>query len=112
MNLKKDHHFPTERKPIPCRRHAKPRHSSRPVALAIHPPTAVASELPRIAPTLDYSLGPSTWPLTLTTMQRIKIFKGLESNLPALEKEVNDWLSQSGARVVHMFGNLAAQSGD
>ena len=44
-------------------------------------------------------------------MQQIKIFKGLESNLPLLEKEVNAWLGESRARVVQMFGNLAAQSG-
>ena len=43
-------------------------------------------------------------------MQQIRIFKGLESNLPALEKEVNHWLAESNARVVQMFGNLAAQS--
>jgi len=44
-------------------------------------------------------------------VHQIKIFKGLESNLPLLEKEVNAWLAESGARVVQMFGNLAAQSG-
>jgi hypothetical protein len=44
-------------------------------------------------------------------VHQIKIFKGLESNLPLLEKEVNTWLAESGARVVQMFGNLAAQSG-
>ena len=45
-------------------------------------------------------------------MHQIKIFKGLESNLGSLEKEVNDWLKESGARVVQMFGNLAPQSGE
>lgn len=45
-------------------------------------------------------------------MHQIKIFKGLESNLGALEKEVNDWLAESGAHVLQMFGNLAAQSGE
>ena len=49
--------------------------------------------------------------LKLTTMHQIKIFKGLESNLPALEKEMNDWLKSSGASVVQITGNLAAQSG-
>jgi hypothetical protein len=44
-------------------------------------------------------------------MHQIRIFKGLESNLPALEKEVNHWLAESKARVVQIFGNLAAQSG-
>ena len=44
-------------------------------------------------------------------MHRIKIFKGLESNLGALEKEVNAWLVESGARVLQLAGNLAPQSG-
>jgi hypothetical protein len=44
-------------------------------------------------------------------MHQVKIFKGLESNLPALEKEVNDWLASSGARIHQILGNLAAQSG-
>jgi len=45
-------------------------------------------------------------------MQQIKIFKGLESNLPALETEVNEWLAVNSVRVVQIFGNLAAQSGN
>jgi hypothetical protein len=44
-------------------------------------------------------------------MHQIKIFKGLESNLGALEKEENDLLEETGARVLKMFGNMAAQSG-
>jgi len=44
-------------------------------------------------------------------MHQVKIFKGLESNLPALETEMNEWLAQSGARVQQIFGNLATQSG-
>ena len=44
-------------------------------------------------------------------MYQVKIFKGLESNLTGLEKEVNTWLGESKARVVQVFGNLAAQSG-
>ena len=44
-------------------------------------------------------------------MQQIKIFKGLESNLPALEKEVNDWLAAEKVRVVQLLGNLAPLSG-
>lgn len=43
-------------------------------------------------------------------MQRIKIFKGLESDLAGLENEVNQWLAESGARVLNMFGNIAPQS--
>lgn len=44
-------------------------------------------------------------------MQRIKIFKGLESNLPALEKEVNEWIQESRVQVAQIFGNLAPLSG-
>ena len=43
-------------------------------------------------------------------MQQIKIFKGIESELTVLEREVNEWLVASGARVVQIFGNLAPQS--
>lgn len=43
-------------------------------------------------------------------MQRIKIFKGLESDLAGLESEVNKWLAESGVRVVSMFGNIAPQT--
>ena len=45
-------------------------------------------------------------------MQQIKIFKGLESNLPALEQEVNEWLAANSVRLVQIIGNLAAQSGN
>jgi hypothetical protein len=40
-------------------------------------------------------------------MQQIKIFKGQEYELPTLESAVNKWLADSGARVIHVFGNLA-----
>jgi hypothetical protein len=43
-------------------------------------------------------------------MQQIKIFKGIESELSVLEGEVNEWLVKSGARVIHIFGNLSPQS--
>lgn len=45
-------------------------------------------------------------------MHQVKIFKGLESNLPALEKEMNTWLAEAHVRVVQIFGNLASASGD
>ena len=44
------------------------------------------------------------------TMQQVKIFKGVESDLTALEQEVNGWLRQSGARVVSVTGNIAPQT--
>lgn len=43
-------------------------------------------------------------------MQQVKIFKGLESELAALEGEINGWLAESGARVVQIFGNIAPQT--
>ena len=44
-------------------------------------------------------------------MQQIKIFKGMENDLASLENAVNRWLSESGAEVLHIFGNIAPQSG-
>ena len=46
------------------------------------------------------------------TMHQIKIFKGLESNLAGLEKEVNAWLAETNVRVVQTFGNMAPLSGE
>lgn len=46
------------------------------------------------------------------TMHQVKFFKGLESSLPALEKEMNTWLAENQINVVQVFGNLAATSGD
>jgi hypothetical protein len=43
-------------------------------------------------------------------MQQVKIFKGLESDTDALEEAVNAWLSESGVRVLQIFGNIAPQS--
>lgn len=45
-------------------------------------------------------------------MYQVKIFKGLESNLPGLEKEMNAWLAETNARVTQIFGNLAPLSGE
>jgi len=42
-------------------------------------------------------------------MQQIKIFKGLESEVGALETEVNSWIKSSGARVLSITGNISAQ---
>ena len=43
-------------------------------------------------------------------MQQVKIFKSLESDVKTLEKEVNEWIRQSGARIVSITGNIAPQS--
>ena len=44
-------------------------------------------------------------------MQQVKIFKGLEGDVAALEKQVNAWLAESGARVLQITGNIAPQGG-
>ncbi|MEM7473655.1 MAG: hypothetical protein AAF483_01545 [Planctomycetota bacterium] len=43
-------------------------------------------------------------------MRKIKIFKGIESELIPLEDEVNSWLEQTGAQLVSVTGNIAPQS--
>jgi hypothetical protein len=45
-------------------------------------------------------------------MYQVKIFKGIESNLAVLEKEMNTWLAETNVRVVQVFGNLAPLSGE
>ena len=44
------------------------------------------------------------------TVQQVKIFKGLESDVPALEAEINAWIHQSGIKVLSITGNIAPQS--
>jgi hypothetical protein len=43
-------------------------------------------------------------------MQKIKLFKSIESELMPLEKEINDWIKASGARVISITGNIAPQT--
>ncbi len=43
-------------------------------------------------------------------LQRVKIFKNVENNLGELEKEINAWISQSGAQIISLTGNIAPQS--
>lgn len=43
-------------------------------------------------------------------MQKIKIFKSIESELGALEKEINSWLAESKSKIISMTGNIAAQA--
>ena len=43
-------------------------------------------------------------------MQKVKLFKGLESDIEGLEKEINDWLSESNSKVLNMFGNISPQT--
>jgi hypothetical protein len=43
-------------------------------------------------------------------MQQVKMFKGVESDIASLEKEVNDWIRQSRAKIISVTGNIAPQS--
>ena len=44
------------------------------------------------------------------SMTRIKLFKSVESELEALEAEVNEWIEASGAKVSDIKANIAPQS--
>jgi hypothetical protein len=43
-------------------------------------------------------------------VHQVKIFKGLETELPALETQINDWLAANAIRVINIIGNMAPQS--
>ena len=43
-------------------------------------------------------------------MQQIKIFKGIETDLTTLERDVNTWIKSSNAQVSHIFGNMSPQT--
>ena len=43
-------------------------------------------------------------------MQQIKIFKGVDTEIPEMERQINRWMRKSGARVLSVQGNLAAQA--
>jgi len=44
-------------------------------------------------------------------MQQVKIFKSVETEITALEAEVNAWIRDSGVSVLSITGNIAPQSG-
>ncbi|MEM6366449.1 MAG: hypothetical protein AAF539_01145 [Planctomycetota bacterium] len=46
----------------------------------------------------------------MATIQQVKLFKGVDSELPELERQINRWIRKSGARVLSISGNIAAQS--
>ncbi|MBT8485542.1 MAG: hypothetical protein HKO59_08995 [Phycisphaerales bacterium] len=43
-------------------------------------------------------------------MDQIRFFKGVESELGALQTDINTWLAESGVTVKQVFGNIAAQT--
>jgi hypothetical protein len=45
------------------------------------------------------------------SIQQVKIFKSVDTELAELERQVNRWMRKSGARVLSINGNLSTQSG-
>ena len=43
-------------------------------------------------------------------MQQVKIFKGVENEIKALEDEINAWLVESQSEVLQISGNIAPQT--
>lgn len=43
-------------------------------------------------------------------MQKVKLFKSVESELEEMEKSINEWIEKSGARVISVTGNISPQS--
>ncbi len=43
-------------------------------------------------------------------MRKVKIFKGIESELNPLEDEINQWLVDAGVQLVSVTGNIAPQT--
>ena len=43
-------------------------------------------------------------------MQKVKLFKGIESDVDGLETEINNWMSENNVTIVNMFGNIAPQT--
>ena len=43
-------------------------------------------------------------------MQKVKIFKSLENDVVRLEREINEWIAASGAKIISLTGNIAPQS--
>ena len=44
-------------------------------------------------------------------MRQVKIFKSIESELWNMEKEINNWVQESGAQIVSVTGNISPQTG-
>ena len=43
-------------------------------------------------------------------MQQLKIFKSIESEIPAFQDEINEWLAESCGTVISMTGNISPQA--
>jgi hypothetical protein len=44
-------------------------------------------------------------------MQQVKLFKSIESELEDLQKAINEWIKESGAKIISITGNIAPQTG-
>jgi hypothetical protein len=44
-------------------------------------------------------------------VQKVKLFKSIESELTNMESEINAWIKSTGARLISVTGNIAPQSG-
>ncbi len=43
-------------------------------------------------------------------MYQVRIFSGSEDDTATLERQINDWLWDTGVRVVQVFGNMSPQA--
>lgn len=43
-------------------------------------------------------------------VHQVKIFKSIESEAAALERQINSWLATENVRVINITGNIAPQS--
>lgn len=43
-------------------------------------------------------------------MQKLKLFVGIETDLPGLEAKVNGWIAESAVDVLNIFGNISPQT--
>ena len=41
-------------------------------------------------------------------MQQVKVFKSVDTEISEMERQINRWMRKSGARVLSITGNLAA----
>ncbi len=46
----------------------------------------------------------------VAVMQQVKIFKSVESELEDMERSMNEWIKETGAKIVSITGNIAAQT--
>ena len=43
-------------------------------------------------------------------MQRVKLFKGLETEVEVLEQQINAWAESEGVKILQVNGTIATQS--